>query len=70
MILSQPEIRVLDVKCHISSAKEQTNFRVSESVRAEVSDSAETPRFESIASQRLGFEMRSSLDVLLMINFA
>ncbi|KAF3522615.1 hypothetical protein F2Q69_00046313 [Brassica cretica] len=47
MILSQPEIRVLDVKCHISSAKEQNNFRVSESVRAEVSDSAETPRFES-----------------------
>ncbi|KAF3516241.1 hypothetical protein DY000_02058804 [Brassica cretica] len=35
MILSQPEIRVLDVKCHISSAKEQNNFRVSESVRAE-----------------------------------
>lgn len=48
MILSQPEIRVLDVKCHISSAKEQNNFRVSESVRAEVSDSAETPRFESV----------------------
>ncbi|CAH8297855.1 unnamed protein product [Eruca vesicaria subsp. sativa] len=47
MILSQPEIRVLDVKCHISSAKEQNSFRVSESVRAEISDSAETPRFES-----------------------
>ncbi|CAN7019413.1 hypothetical protein BRARA_F00456 [Brassica rapa] len=48
MILSQPEIRVLDVKCHISSAaKEQNSFRVSESVRAQTSDSAETPRFES-----------------------
>ncbi|KAJ4917452.1 putative protein phosphatase 2C 13 [Raphanus sativus] len=47
MILSQPEIRVLDVKCHIPSAKEQNNFRVSESVRAEISDSAEPPRFES-----------------------
>uniref|UniRef100_A0A1J3I077 protein-serine/threonine phosphatase n=1 Tax=Noccaea caerulescens TaxID=107243 RepID=A0A1J3I077_NOCCA len=57
MILSQtmvaePEIRVLDVKCHISAPKEQKNFqidevRVSESVRAEISGSAETPRFGS-----------------------
>ncbi|CAD5319847.1 unnamed protein product [Arabidopsis thaliana] len=57
MILSQTmvdeaEIRVLDVKCHISAAKDQKNFqidevRVSESVRAEILGSAKTPRFGS-----------------------
>lgn len=52
-MVAEAEIRVLDVKCHISAAKDQKNFqidevRVSESVRAEISGSAETPRFGSV----------------------
>lgn len=52
-MVAEAEIRVLDVKCHISAGKEQNNFqieevRVSESVRAEISGSAETPRFGSV----------------------
>ncbi|XP_020880654.1 probable protein phosphatase 2C 13 [Arabidopsis lyrata subsp. lyrata] len=51
-MVTEAEIRVLDVKCHISAAKDQKNFhidevRVSESVCAEISGSAETPRFRS-----------------------
>ncbi|OAP02636.1 hypothetical protein AXX17_AT3G35210 [Arabidopsis thaliana] len=52
-MVDEAEIRVLDVKCHISAAKDQKNFqidevRVSESVRAEILGSAKTPRFGSV----------------------
>ena len=52
-MVAEAEIRVLDVKCHISAAKDQKNFqidevRVSESVRAEILGSAKTPRFGSV----------------------
>ncbi|XP_010551103.1 PREDICTED: probable protein phosphatase 2C 13 [Tarenaya hassleriana] len=60
MILSQTiateaEIRVLDVKCHVSVGKEQNNFQIGEvrvagSTCAEISGSAESLQFESVMS--------------------